>query len=99
MRFQFRRKENPPARHLADMEVIFEDGALEGLKLTGFALWLGKEDGEVYVTLPSRKISEDGKEARYYDLLRSVTASSDTIKAFKARVVEAYQRQAIEATG
>jgi len=47
---------NAPAGKLADAELHFTDGALEGLKLIGFAVWesRGGGSGRLNVTFPSR---------------------------------------------
>jgi hypothetical protein len=64
---------NAPAGKLADAELHFTDGALEGLKLIGFAVWEGRGgNGRLNVTFPSRQYSVNG-ERRNFALLRAVT--------------------------
>jgi hypothetical protein len=64
---------NAPAGKLADAELHFTDGALEGLKLIGFAVWEGRgSGGRLNVTFPSRQYSVNG-ERRSFALLRTVT--------------------------
>jgi hypothetical protein len=46
-------KGNPPGK-LADAELHFSDGALEGLKMIGFALW-ERNGGKRNVTFPARQ--------------------------------------------
>src|SRR5262245_45731912 len=58
---------NPPGK-LADAELHFEDGPLEGLKLIGFAIWERRGGGR-NVTFPSRQYSVNG-ERRSFALLR-----------------------------
>jgi hypothetical protein len=68
---------NAPAGKLADAELHFTEGALEGLKLIGFAVWesRGGSNGRLNVTFPSRQYSVNG-ERRNFALLRAVTDSS-----------------------
>jgi hypothetical protein len=66
---------NAPAGKLADAELHFTEGALEGLKLIGFAVWEGRGGGRLNVTFPSRQYSVNG-ERRSFALLRAVTDGS-----------------------
>jgi hypothetical protein len=67
-------KGNPPGK-LADAELHFLSGPLEGLKLIGFAVWERKNGGRS-VTFPARPYSVNG-ERRSFALLRpAVDASS-----------------------
>jgi hypothetical protein len=63
-------KGNPPEK-LADVELHFgaADGALEGLKLIGFAVWERRSGGGRNVTFPARQYSVNG-ERRSLALLR-----------------------------
>jgi hypothetical protein len=61
---------NPPGK-LADAEVHFSGGPLDGLKLLGFAVWERKGGGRS-VTFPSRQYSVNG-ERRSFALLRPIT--------------------------
>lgn len=61
-------KGNPPGK-LADVELHFDDGPLEGLKLIGFAVWERRGGGGRNVTFPARQYSVNG-ERRSYALLR-----------------------------
>ena len=49
-------KGNPPGK-LADAELHFTDGPLEGLKLIGFSVWERKTGTGRNVTFPARKYS------------------------------------------
>ena len=60
----------PPSK-LADAELEFADGPLEGLRLIGFAIW-ERPDSERIVTFPARQYSVNG-ERRSFALLRSQT--------------------------
>ena len=63
-------KGNPPGK-LADAELHFTDGDLEGLKLVGFAIW-DRRNGGRNVTLLARQYTVNG-ERRTFALLRPVT--------------------------
>ena len=62
-------KGNPPGK-LADAELHFTDGPLEGLKLIGFAIWERRGGGR-NVTFPARQYSVNG-ERRSFALLRPI---------------------------
>ena len=62
-------KGNPPGK-LADAELHFTDGPLEGLKLIGFGIWERKSGRNV--TFPARQYSVNG-ERRSFALLRPIT--------------------------
>jgi hypothetical protein len=61
-------KGNPPGK-LADAELHFTDGPLEGLKLIGFAVWERRGGNGRNVTFPARQYSVNG-ERRSFALLR-----------------------------
>jgi hypothetical protein len=80
---------NAPAGKLADAELHFTEGALEGLKLIGFAVWEGRGGGgRLNVTFPSRQYSVNG-ERRSFALLRAVTdgAAQDRLRQL---ILQAY---------
>ena len=91
MQVQFVARENGPERLVTEAEIIFDDGPLAGAKLVGFSLWRSPE-GEVYVTFPSRAFGA-GNERRYFDYLRAVDASGETVKRVKAWILEEYRKQ------
>ena len=62
-------KGNPPGK-LADAELLFSGGPLDGLKLVGFAVWERKGGGR-QITFPSRQYSVNG-ERRSFSLLRPI---------------------------
>jgi len=64
-------KGNPPGK-LADAELHFEQGPLEGLKLIGFSVWERKTGNGRNVTFPARQYSVNG-ERRSFSLLRPIT--------------------------
>ena len=63
-------KGNPPGK-LADVELHFTDGPLEGLKLIGFAIWETRSGDRRNVTFPARQYSVNG-ERRSFALLRPI---------------------------
>src|SRR5262245_8957708 len=80
-------KGNPPGK-LADAELHFTEGPLEGLKLIGFAIWERRGGGGRNVTFPARQYSVNG-ERRSFALLRPVvdTAAQERVRDL---VLEAY---------
>ena len=83
-------KGNPPGK-LADAELHFTDGPLEGLKLIGFSIWEQRRGGGEgrNVTFPARQYSVNG-ERRSFALLRPIVdaGSQNTIREL---ILEAYQ--------
>jgi hypothetical protein len=67
-------KGGPPGK-LADAELHFTDGVLEGLKLMGFAIWERRNGDGRNVTFPARSYSING-ERRTFALLRPYTDST-----------------------
>jgi hypothetical protein len=74
VKFITNEKGNPPGK-LADAELYFSDGVLEGLKLMGFAVWERKNGDGHNVTFPARSYSING-ERRSFSLLRPYTDST-----------------------
>jgi hypothetical protein len=67
-------KGTPPGK-LAEAEVHFEDGYLQGLKLVGFAVWERRSGNGRNVTFPARSYTVNG-ERRSFALLRPITDST-----------------------
>lgn len=65
---------NPPGK-LADAELHFSEGVLDGLKLIGFAVWERRNGGGRNVTFPARRSSVNG-ERRSFSLLRPIVDAS-----------------------
>ena len=63
-------KHNPPGK-LADAELHFTDGVLDGLKLIGFSVWERRSGGGRNVTFPARQYAVNG-ERRSFALLRPI---------------------------
>lgn len=77
-----------PAGKLADAELHFSGGPLDGLKLLGFAIWERKQGGR-NVTFPSRQYVVNG-ERRSFALLRPLADSAAQDKLRDA-ILEAYK--------
>jgi hypothetical protein len=80
---------NPPGK-LADAELHFTEGPLDGLKLIGFSIWEQRRGGGGgrNVTFPARQYNVNG-ERRSFALLRPVV---DTTAQSKVRelILDAY---------
>ena len=78
---------NPSAK-LADAELHFTNGPLEGLKLVGFAVWERRGGTGRNVTFPARQYSVNG-ERRAFALLRPI-ADTTAQNSVRDRILEAY---------
>jgi hypothetical protein len=67
-------KGNPPGK-LADAELHFIDGELDGLKLIGFGIWERRGGTGRNVTFPARQYAVNG-ERRSFALLRPIADTS-----------------------
>ncbi len=81
-------KGNPPGK-LADAELHFEEGTLEGLKLIGFAVWERRSGPGRNVTFPARQYSVNG-ERRSFALLRPIVDATAQEKV-RELILQAYQ--------
>jgi hypothetical protein len=81
-------KGNPPGK-LADAELHFTEGPLEGLKLIGFAIWERRGGNGRNVTFPARSYSVNG-ERRSFALLRPLVDSTAQNR-IRDQILEAYQ--------
>jgi hypothetical protein len=77
-----------PAGKLADAELHFSEGPLEGLKLIGFSVWERSGGAGRNVTFPARQYAVNG-ERRSFALLRPImdTAAQSRIRDL---ILEAY---------
>jgi hypothetical protein len=80
-----------PAGKLADAELHFTEGPLEGLKLIGFTIWERRTGGGRNVTFPARSYSVNG-ERRSFALLRPA-ADSMAQNRIRDLILEAYQER------
>jgi len=80
-------KGNPPGK-LADVELHFTSGPLDGLKLIGFGVWERRTGAGRNVTFPARQYSVAG-ERRSFALLRPV-ADATAQNRIRDLILEAY---------
>jgi len=80
-------KGNPPGK-LAEAEVHFIQGPLEGLKLVGFAVWERKTGTGRNVTFPARQYSVGG-DRRSFALLRPI-ADATSQNRIRDLILQAY---------
>jgi hypothetical protein len=87
-------KGNPPGK-LADAELHFTTGPLEGLKLIGFSVWERRTGNGRNVTFPARQYSVNG-ERRSFALLRPVAdaTSQDRIRDLVLQAYADYEAEA-----
>ena len=85
---------NPPGK-LADAELHFTDGPLDGLKLIGFAVWERKGGNGRNVTFPARQYAVNG-ERRSFALLRP-SLDSSAQNRLRDVILEAYEEH-VQAT-
>jgi len=88
---------NPPGK-LADAELHFSEGTLDGLKLIGFGIWERKNGNGRNVTFPARQYSVNG-ERRSFALLRPVVdaAAQDRVREFILQAYAEYEEQLVNA--
>ena len=91
-------KNNPPGK-LAEAELHFTEGVLDGLKLIGFAVWERRTGGGRNVTFPARQYSVNG-ERRSFALLRPVgdTTAQDKVRELILEAYQEYEEKAAIAT-
>ena len=77
-----------PNGKLADAELIFTGGAMEGMRLLGFAVWNQRNGPGRNVTFPARTYSVNG-ERRSFSLLRPVS-DANSQNRIRELVLQAY---------
>ena len=87
-------KGNPPGK-LADAELHFTAGPLEGLKLIGFGIWERKAGNGRNVTFPARQYSVNG-ERRSFALLRPMEDATAE-ERIRDLILQAFQEHEAEA--
>jgi hypothetical protein len=78
-----------PAGKLADAELHFTDGSLQGLKLVGFSIWERKAGTGRNVTFPARSYTVNG-DRRSFALLRPSGSDSLAQERVRDLILEAY---------
>ena len=76
------------AGKLADAEIHFDGGELDGLKLVGFAVWQKRDGKGQNVSFPSRQFTLHG-ERRSFSLLRWI-AKRNAQERLESLVLKAY---------
>jgi hypothetical protein len=77
-----------PTGKLADAELHFTGGALDGLKLIGFSIWSRQGGNGRHVTFPARHYAVNG-ESRSFVLLRPIVGTSAQ-QRLRELVLDAY---------
>jgi hypothetical protein len=77
-----------PVGRLADAELHFTGGPLQGLKLIGFGIWERRGGSGRNVTFPARQYSVNG-EKRSFTLLRPI-ADAAAQERIRGLVLKAY---------
>ncbi len=88
-----------PTGKLADAELHFTDGDMQGLRLLGFAVWERRSGVGRNVTFPARTYSVNG-ERRSFSLLRPVTdtSSQDKVRDLVLRAYSEFESQSAVAS-
>ena len=86
-----------PIGKLADAELHFTSGVLEGLKLVGFAVWQRRDGPGRTVSFPARQFIVHG-DKRNFALLRAVHDLSAQ-QPVRELVLQAYDTQITQAEG
>ena len=92
-------KATTPAGKLADAELHFADGPLNGLKLIGFTIWEKRGGGGRNVTFPARSYSVNG-DRRSFALLRPIadTTAQNTLREMILEAFAEYEERAAVAS-
>lgn len=80
---------NTPPGKLADAELHFTEGVLDGLKLVGFTVWERKTGGGRNVTFPARQYSVNG-DRRSFALLRPANGDAASQEPLRELILSAY---------
>ena len=94
VKIQANDKGNPVGK-LADAELHFTAGPLDGLKLIGFGIWERRGGSGRNVTFPARQYAVNG-ERRSFALLRPIvdTAAQERVRELVLEAYAAYEEQA-----
>src|SRR5947199_10557232 len=87
-------KGNPPGK-LAEAELHFSDGPMEGLKLIGFSIWERRGGNGRNVTFPARSYVVNG-DRRSFALLRPIvdSTSQTTLREMIREAFQEYEESA-----
>src|SRR5437667_2641309 len=91
-------KGNPPGK-LADAELHFTEGPLQGLKLIGFSVWERRGGSGRNVTFPARQYAVNG-ERRSFALLRPIAdaTAQDLVRELILQAYDDDERRGSEQT-
>lgn len=81
-------KNNAPGK-LADAELHFTEGVLDGLKLVGFTVWERRTGNGRNVTFPARSYTVGG-ERRSWALLRPTAGDAAAQERLRDLILQAY---------
>ena len=81
-------KNNPPGK-LADAELQFTEGVLDGLKLIGFSIWERRTGNGRNVTFPARQYTVGG-ERRSFALLRPTAGDPAVQERVRELILQAF---------
>ena len=81
-------KNNPPGK-LADAELHFTEGVLDGLKLIGFSIWERRTGSGRNVTFPARQYTVGG-ERRSFALLRPTNGDAGAQERLRELILQAF---------
>jgi hypothetical protein len=89
---------NPPGK-LAEAELHFTDGVLDGLKLIGFGIWERRTGGGRNVTFPARQYTVNG-DKRSFALLRPIAdaTAQERVRDLVLQAYAEYEQTATEVT-
>jgi hypothetical protein len=88
-------KGNPPGK-VAEAELHFTDGPLDGLKLIGFSIWEQRGgEGGYNVTFPARQYTVNG-DRRSFTLLRPIadTTAQDKVRELILQAFQEFEERA-----
>jgi hypothetical protein len=87
-------KGNPPGK-LADAELHFTEGVLDGLRLIGFSIWERRGGSGRNVTFPARQYVVNG-ERRSFALLRPIgeATAQDRLRELVLQAYAEFEAQA-----
>ena len=78
-----------PAGKLADAELHFVEGVLDGLKLIGFSIWERRTGTGRNVTFPARQYTVGG-ERRSFALLRPTNGDAGAQERLRELILQAF---------
>lgn len=78
-----------PAWKLAEAEISFEGGVLDGVKLTGFTITEGR-DGKLRLTMPQKEYLKGGQK-QYWDFIQPVLHPT-SIGRLRDTILDEYEK-------